>query len=75
MFLKGGSQSLYLFIRRGLRKILLIMTVHHCHQLHTKLYPTSVKLTPYLDNIFWLHQCGFDVADQLLIMCSAFIRY
>jgi len=49
MFLKGGSQSLYLFIRRGLRKILLITMVHYCYQLYTKLYPTSVKLTPYLD--------------------------
>jgi hypothetical protein len=67
----------YLFIRRGIKEILVITMVHHCYQLQTKLYSMSVKLTPHLTKFLGFISVGFDVfdvADLLLIMCSAFIR-
>jgi len=35
------SRSLYLFIRRGIKQIVVIIGAYHFYQLHTKFYPTS----------------------------------
>jgi hypothetical protein len=37
----GGNQSLYLFIRRVIKHITVIMEAYHFYQLHTKFYPSS----------------------------------
>ena len=60
--LRGGrSRSLYIFIRRVIKQIVVITGAYHFCQLHVKLYPTSIllsKLTPYAEEFFRDNQCG-----------------
>jgi hypothetical protein len=49
----------------------VVVDEYHCYQLHTKLYPTcSVKV----NSVRRVINVDFDVIDQLLIKCSAFMH-
>jgi len=51
------SRSLYLFIRRVMKQIVVTIEAYHFCQLRSKFYPS--RLTPYAEKIIGEHQCGF----------------
>jgi hypothetical protein len=59
----GRSQSLYLFIRRVNKQIVVIIETYHFCQLHAKFYPTFflLRLTPYADKLPGIISLAFDV--------------
>jgi hypothetical protein len=42
----GMSQSFYVFVRRVLKHMLVMIKAYHCWQLHTKFYPVILSVLP-----------------------------
>jgi len=59
--MSGRGLSLYLFIRRVIKEIVVIIEVYHFCQVHNKILTNIVlsRLTPYAEEIIGDHQCGF----------------
>ena len=73
----GRSRSLYLFIRRTIKQIVVITEAYHFCQLRTKYCPTSCcqgKLHMQR-KLLGIINVDFDTTGQLLILYSAFVKY
>ena len=54
------SRSLYLYIRRVIKKTAVVIQVYYFCQLREKFYPSCCQgLTPYAEEIIGEYQCGF----------------
>jgi hypothetical protein len=56
----GRIQSLYLFIKRVIKQIVVTIVAYRSCQLHTKFYQIFLsRLTSYAEEIIKNHQCEF----------------
>ena len=68
---------MYLFIRRGIKQIVIIIGAYHFCQPLTKCYPTFCSQGLFLirRKLSGIINVAFDATGRLLIMYSAFAKY
>ena len=73
----GRSHSLYLFIRRVIKQIVVTTEAYHwCHPTYKIISNRFLsRLTAYAEEIIGNMSVGFAVTGQLLIICSVFVKY
>jgi hypothetical protein len=74
-FVSSGMSQSYLFTRRVMKEIVVIIEACLFCQLHTKFYPNSCQGLLHMQRkLLGIISVGFDVTGELLMKCSAFVK-